>query len=87
MSVIANWPGHMRRRGASLFHRDAASGFVGYVTRFRVRADYLARYDVQTVGRGRLHEEYWIPAEDLAEFNANIVGSIEVVAEFRGAPR
>jgi len=31
---------------------DAASGFVGYVTRFRVRADYLARHEVRTVGRG-----------------------------------
>jgi hypothetical protein len=62
--------------------RDAASGFVGYVTRFRVRADHLARYEVRTVGRGRLHEEYWIPAEELDDFNAQIVGEIEVVAEF-----
>jgi hypothetical protein len=62
--------------------RDAASGYAGYVTRFRVRADFLARYEVRSVGRGRLHEEYWIPAEDLADFNANIVGPIEVIAEF-----
>ena len=33
---------------------------------------------------GRTHEEYWIPAEDLEEFNQNIVGKIEVIAEFRG---
>jgi hypothetical protein len=66
--------------------RDAASGFAGYVTRFRVRAAHLARYDVQTVGRGRLHEEYWVPADELPAFNANIVGPIEVVAEYRGAP-
>lgn len=26
--------------------------------------------------------EYWIPAGDLAELNANIVGLIEVVAEY-----
>jgi hypothetical protein len=65
--------------------RDAASGYAGYVTRFRVRADYLARYEVRTVGRGRLHEEYWIPADDLAGFNASIVGPIEVVAAFHGA--
>jgi hypothetical protein len=32
---------------------------------------------------GRTILEYWIPAEDLAEFNANIVGLIEVVAEYR----
>jgi hypothetical protein len=27
-------------------------------------------------------QEYWIPAEDLPEFNAAIVGEIKVVAEF-----
>jgi hypothetical protein len=53
----------------------------GYVTRFAVRADYLSRYDVQTVG-SRIHQEYWIPAEELDEFNDNIVGEIEIIAEF-----
>lgn len=55
---------------------------VGYVTRFRVRTEYLKRYEIQTVG-GSEHLEYWIPAEDLAEFNQNIVGAIEVIAEYR----
>ena len=55
---------------------------VGYVTRFRVRNEYLSRYEVQTVGSS-LHREYWIPADDLASFNDNIVGKIELVAEFR----
>ncbi|MGS2806264.1 hypothetical protein [Nocardia sp. MW-W600-9] len=31
---------------------------------------------------GRDILEYWIPAEDLAEFNRNIVGPIEVVRRF-----
>jgi|SRR5215813_845615 len=53
----------------------------GYVTRFRVRKSFLNRYEVRTVG-GAQHQEYWIPAEDLAEFNNNIVGLIEVIAEF-----
>lgn len=57
---------------------------VGYVTRFAVRADYLQRYEVHTVG-GSLHQEYWIPAEELEEFNRNIIGKIEVIAEFRGS--
>jgi hypothetical protein len=55
---------------------------VGYVTRFRVKTKYLRQYQIQTVG-GALHQEYWIPAKDLAEFNRNIVGEIEVVATFR----
>jgi hypothetical protein len=37
---------------------------------------------VQQAG-GRTILEYWIPAEDLDELNENIVGRIEVVAEFR----
>ena len=57
---------------------------VGYVTRFHTRNEFLARYEVHTVG-GSIHQEYWIPAEDLAEFNRNIVGRIEVVAEFRSS--
>lgn len=54
----------------------------GYVTRFHVNADFANRYPVQIVG-GRICEELWVPAEELAEFNANIVGLIEVIAEFR----
>lgn len=54
----------------------------GYVTRFRVRTYFLQRYEIQTVG-GSEHQEYWIPAEDLDEFNRNIVGEIEVIAEYR----
>ncbi len=65
---------------------DELSGFVGYVTRFRVEREYLERFDVQQVG-GRQHLEYWVPAEELDDFNAHIVGPIEVVREFRsGAP-
>ena len=65
--------------------KDAASGYAGYVTRFRVRTGFLARYPVRTVG-ARMHQELWIPAEELDELNANIVGPIEVTAEFRGVP-
>jgi hypothetical protein len=63
-----------------------ASG-AGFVLRFAVRRDFLSRYSVQDVG-GAAHQEYWIPAEKLPELNANIVGTIEIVAEFRaeGAP-
>jgi hypothetical protein len=63
--------------------RDSAR--VGYVTRFHVRSEYLKRYEIQTVG-GSVHQEYWIPAEELPEFNQNIVGRIEVVAEYRNEP-
>jgi len=55
----------------------------GYVTRFEVAAEYLAKHEIHTVG-GRQHQEYWIPTEELPEFNANIVGMIQVVEEFTG---
>ena len=56
---------------------------VGYVTRFEVRGEYLGRYPVQQAG-GRDVLEYWIPAEDLAEFNANIIGTIREEARYLG---
>ena len=61
---------------------NVPSSGAGYVTRFEVRRDFLANYDVQDAG-GRAHREYWIPAEELDAFNAAIVGPIDVVREFR----
>jgi hypothetical protein len=52
------------------------------VTRFAVRADFLATYEVKTVG-SRTHREYWIPADDLPRFNEAIIGRIEVIATYR----
>lgn len=62
--------------------KDAASGYVGYVTRFAVQSEVVARYPVQTVGAAH-HQELWVSAEELAAFNEAIVGLIEVVATFR----
>ena len=56
---------------------------VGYVTRFTVPKDYLARYDLHQVGRS-YHQEYWVPAEELDAFNQHLVGAIEVIAEYHG---
>lgn len=53
----------------------------GHVTRFAVERRYLDQYRIETAG-GREHQEYWIPAEDLSNFNAAIVGEIEVTQEF-----
>ena len=61
-----------------------ASG-VGYVTRFEVERDFVARYPVRQVG-GRDILELWVPAEELELFNRHIVGRIEVVHEFRADP-
>ncbi len=62
--------------------KDAHSGFVGYVLRFRVLKSYLDRHEIHEAG-GKKCREYWIPAGELNEFNDNIVGPIEVLHEFR----
>jgi hypothetical protein len=64
--------------------KDEASGYVGYVTRFEVNREYLSNFEVQVVGAADVHQEYWIPAEQLDEFNRNIVGKIEVISTFVG---
>lgn len=56
---------------------------VGYVTRFRVKQEFMDRYTIQKVGALH-HTEWWIPAHELEELNANIVGLIEVIAEYHG---
>ena len=62
--------------------RSDSTGRVGYVTQFAVATTFLARYAPQQVGAAE-HVEYWVPAEELNDFNRHIVGAIEVVAEFR----
>jgi hypothetical protein len=57
--------------------------FVGYVTRFEVEDSYLNQFERQIVG-GQRHEELWIPAEQLGEFNRHIVGRINVTGAFFG---
>ncbi len=59
------------------------SSHLGFVTRFEVDDQYVARFGREVVG-SRVHEELWVPAEDLEEFNRHIVGRIEVVAVFLG---
>jgi hypothetical protein len=62
---------------------DAGSGHVGFVTAFDVDAAYLARFPVQTVG-GRRHQELWVPAEELAEFNAQLAGPVRFLEVWYG---
>ena len=54
----------------------------GFVTKFAVKSDYLSKFNVENVG-GVIHNELWVPADELEEFNNNIVGCIEVIKEFR----
>ena len=62
--------------------KDRRTGQQGFVVQFEVDSTYLARFEAKQVGDVE-HLEYWIPAEQLPEFNRNIVGPITIVAEFR----
>lgn len=61
--------------------RGERSGYRGYVTRFEVEDSYISRFESHIVGAS-WHEEYWIPADELDEFNRHICGRIEVVKAF-----
>lgn len=62
---------------------DAGSGHVGFVTAFDVDAAYLARFPVQTVG-GRGHQELWVPAEELGDFNTRLRGPVRFTEVWYG---
>jgi hypothetical protein len=53
----------------------------GFVTKFEVDTDYLTKFKVENVG-GNIYKELWVPAEELEEFNSQIVGQIEVTKSF-----
>ena len=65
--------------------RDPVSGFVGFVTKFEIDDTYARKFDVQIVGSSQVHQELWVPAEELDEFNRHIIGIIQVVASYAGA--
>ncbi len=53
----------------------------GFVTKFEIDEQYVKKFEVQNVG-GEIHNELWVPAEELEEFNSNIIGLIGVTKEF-----
>ena len=60
---------------------NTRDGGTGYVLHFEVESEYLKQFPVQTAG-ARVHQEYWIPAEQLEEFNDRIVGLIQIIHKF-----
>lgn len=69
---------------ASKIARDwnAKDDDIGFVTRFKIKKSFIGMYNLKTVG-GKSHQEYWIPAEQMDQFNNNIVGAIEVIHVFK----
>jgi len=62
---------------------DEESGYAGFVTAFEVDAEYITRFKIENVG-GPIHNELWIPAEELEIFNTHIIGKIKITKPFIG---
>jgi hypothetical protein len=60
---------------------DEFSGYCGIVTAFSLPTAYLQQYPVQNVGN-KIHEELWVPSEELEAFNSQIIGGIEIIKVF-----
>lgn len=58
----------------------------GFVLAFDLPAVVTDRWPVQIAG-AQVHEELWVPAEELATFNDMIIGAIRVVATYRDGIR
>lgn len=63
--------------------RDPEGDDAGFVTAFEIPEDYFKAFEVQTVGLTH-HQELWVPAEQLVEFNSHIVHGIRVECAFMG---
>lgn len=59
------------------------STFAGYVTSFDVDGRFLDQFERHIVGSA-IHEEYWIPAEQLGSFNHALLSLVGVEAAFFG---
>lgn len=62
---------------------DENSGYSGFVTAFEIDKTYIERFEIQNVG-GEHHNELWIPAEELENFNQNIQKPIQIEGCFYG---
>jgi len=63
--------------------RDPEGDDAGFVTAFEIPDVYFKTFEVQTVGLSH-HQELWVPAEQLDEFNSQIVSGIRVERVFVG---
>ena len=56
----------------------------GHVTEFFVHREYGSRFRVKIVG-SLIHQELWVPAEQLEDFNNNLIGKIELIETYNAA--
>jgi hypothetical protein len=71
------------RQIAREWNAPSAPHFAGFVTKFDLPPDYINKFPVKIVGSS-VHQELWVPAEQLKNFNSNIIGHIQVVDAYFG---
>lgn len=62
---------------------DEFGNYLGFATEFEITEAEFLKYKVENVG-GTIHNELWVPAENLDEFNEAIVGQIRITKVFVG---
>ncbi len=62
---------------------DEFGNYLGFVTAFDITEEEFRKYKIENVG-GPIHNELWVPAEDLEQFNKSIIGQIRVINVFVG---
>ena len=62
---------------------DEFGNHLGFVTEFKISEEEYLKYKVENVG-GKIHNELWVPAEDLERFNSSIVDKIKITKVFVG---
>jgi hypothetical protein len=62
---------------------DDDNGSAGFVTQFEIPDEYFDCFEVQNVGL-KNHNELWVPAEKMEEFNSKLLSGIKVVKAFYG---
>ena len=62
---------------------DEFGNYLGFVTKFRINMVEFLKYKIENVG-GAHHNELWVPSKAMEDFNASIIGDIEVIRVFKG---
>jgi hypothetical protein len=63
--------------------KDEFGDYLGFVTAFDISDEEFSKYEVQNVGASH-HNELWVPAEKLEDFNTAITSKIRLVDVFIG---
>ena len=63
---------------------DEFGNYLGFVTEFAISEEEFLKYNIENVG-GAIHNELWVPSENLETFNLAIVDHIKIIKVFVGA--